>query len=145
MREMDTVFRHVRRQLNAEWHRISAESIGDIADNGLSFTHGRLVVNIAEKGPLKSSEAADLLGITNGAVTGIVDKLIELGYMERKRSETDRRIVMLHITHRAKGLICEIDRVRDRIMMKLFRNLTDEEIDFAIRLFRKMSGNLEAD
>ncbi|MFD1955448.1 MarR family winged helix-turn-helix transcriptional regulator [Paenibacillus thailandensis] len=142
---MDTIFRHVRKQLNAEWHRISAESIESIAKQGLNLTHGKLVVNIAEKGPLKSSEAAELLGITNGAVTGIVDKLIQLGYVERRRSEEDRRIVMLHITQRAHGLICEIDRVRDKIMLKLFRNLTEEEIEFAIRLFKKLANNLESD
>lgn len=145
IREMDSVFRNVRKQLHAEWYRLSCESMERTGNKGLSYTHGKLVVHIAEKGPLKSSEAAELLGITNGAVTGIVDKLIDYGYMERRRSEEDRRIVMLHITEQARSLICELDIIRDKMMVRLFNDLTDVEIEFAIRLFEKLFRNLQTD
>ncbi|WP_165279863.1 MarR family winged helix-turn-helix transcriptional regulator [Paenibacillus protaetiae] len=143
IREMDSVFRLVRRQINAEWHRIGLSTLENLEGKGLNYTHGKLVVYIVEKGPLKSSEAAELLGITNGAVTGIADKLIELGLIERKRSDSDRRIAMLYATDKSQTIISAIDQIRDQMMIKLFHDLSDDEIEFALRLFRKMSKNLD--
>ena len=45
---------------------------------------------LREKGPQKQSQLANTLGYTPGAMTGISNKLIELGYAERKYDENDR-------------------------------------------------------
>lgn len=48
------------------------------------------------------SEVAQTLKITVGTLTTAVNKLITKGYVERKRIETDRRVVMLHATKKGK-------------------------------------------
>lgn len=48
------------------------------------------------------SEVAQALKITVGTLTTAVNKLITKGYVERKRIEKDRRVVLLHATKKGK-------------------------------------------
>lgn len=48
------------------------------------------------------SEVAQDLKITVGTLTVAVNKLIKKGYVERRRTEKDRRVVMIHATKKGK-------------------------------------------
>ena len=48
------------------------------------------------------SETASRLDITTGTLTVAVDKLVKKGYVERRRDETDRRIVRVRLTRKGK-------------------------------------------
>lgn len=48
------------------------------------------------------SEVAQDLKITVGTLTAAVNKLIKKGYVERRRTEKDRRVVMIHATKKGK-------------------------------------------
>lgn len=47
--------------------------------------------------PLTTGELATAVGVTPGAATGIVDRLIAQGYVRRQQDATDRRRVLLHL------------------------------------------------
>ncbi|MDQ6418547.1 MarR family transcriptional regulator [Paenibacillus sp. LHD-117] len=134
MKELDEVFREVRKLIMAEWNRNNI--------HGLNMTHGRMLIIISESGEIRSSELAEKLSITNGGVTGLADRLIELGFVKRERSEQDRRAVRLMLTDEGKAIIGEMMKTRERVMMKLFDNLTEESMITGIELFRQMSRNM---
>lgn len=48
------------------------------------------------------SEVAQDLKITVGTLTAAVNKLIKKGYVERRRTEKDRRVVMIYATKKGK-------------------------------------------
>ena len=43
-------------------------------------------------------ELANINMVTQGWITGVIDKLEELSYVRRERSETDRRVININIT-----------------------------------------------
>lgn len=135
LREMDDVFRKLRRLINAEYNRFNV--------HGLGMTEGKMVIILAQHGPQKASAMAEWLRITSGAVTGISDRLIELGYVERSRSEYDRRIVMLSVTDEGRKLENQVMEMRERIMFKLFDGFELNDMEKAIDIFVRMSNNLE--
>ncbi len=49
-------------------------------------------------GPLSMSQIAQLLGVTNAAVTGIADRLEKKGLVQRVQDPTDRRVVCVQLT-----------------------------------------------
>lgn len=55
-------------------------------------------LNLLEHGPLPPSRIAELLGITAGSVTALVDRLEAKGLVERARTTGDRRGVMVSAT-----------------------------------------------
>jgi DNA-binding MarR family transcriptional regulator len=51
------------------------------------------------------TEIAEKLRITKSSVTIGINKLIQLGYVEKKQSTIDRRVIHVHLTNPAQELI----------------------------------------
>lgn len=134
MKSLDESFREVRKLILAEWNKENMHSLG--------MTHGRMMILLSELGPQKASALAESLHITSGGVTGITDRLIELGYVSRERSEQDRRAVVLSLTDEGRAMISTMMEVREKVMQKLFRGMSTEDMIKGLELFRMMSNNM---
>ena len=66
-------------------------------------------------------ETANLLGITTGTLTVAINRLVRKGYVERCRSEEDRRTVLLSLTRKGK--------LAYRMYRKFHRLLVEEVLD----------------
>lgn len=73
-------------------------------------------------------ETAGLLGITTGTLTVAVDRLVKKGYVQRKRPEHDRRIVLLSLTRKGK-LACRMYRKFHRLLVQEVRTQMDDVSD----------------
>jgi DNA-binding MarR family transcriptional regulator len=83
-------------------NHIEEYSIKQGAFSDLSITEIHTIEAVGLYQPRTMSEIASELGITLGTLTIAVDKLIKKGYLERSRSDTDRRIVYISLTKRGK-------------------------------------------
>ena len=78
------------------------QRVGDAfaARNGLHSTDLAALVEVmhaeARGEPITAGELTARLGITSGAVTGVVDRLERGGHLRRRRDDRDRRRVYLH-------------------------------------------------
>jgi DNA-binding MarR family transcriptional regulator len=61
---------------------------------GLSATD-RKCLDLLSRGPVTAGDLARFTGLTTGAVTGIIDRLVEAGYAERISDPNDRRRVIV--------------------------------------------------
>jgi DNA-binding MarR family transcriptional regulator len=61
------------------------------ARRGLTATENKALDLLTRRGPVTSGELARGLGLTPGAVTGLVDRLARAGYARRVPDPTDRR------------------------------------------------------
>jgi DNA-binding MarR family transcriptional regulator len=70
------------------------------ARHGLSSTDLEALLHVmqAEAGgePLTSGRLGELLNVTSGAATGLIDRLERVGHVSRSRDERDRRRVLVH-------------------------------------------------
>ena len=46
-------------------------------------------------GPLSAGQLAELTGLTSGAVTALIDRMVQAGYVQRERDAQDRRRVIV--------------------------------------------------
>lgn len=74
---------------------------GDFPD--LSITEMHIIDNIGIDKERSMSTTAKDLRITSGTLTTAIDNLIRKGYVERRRSNNDRRVVMIKLTE--KGVL----------------------------------------
>lgn len=58
---------------------------------------------IDQAGPMTAGRLADAARLTTGAVTSVIDRLEEKGYVRRVRDEADRRRVVVEITEQARA------------------------------------------
>ena len=54
---------------------------------------------------LKPSDLADMTMLTSGGITGRLDQLEELGFVERTSDKQDRRVMFAQLTHEGLSLI----------------------------------------
>jgi DNA-binding MarR family transcriptional regulator len=63
------------------------------------------VLNAEVRGtPVTAGDLAAHLGLTSGAVTGVVDRLERSGHLRRRRDDRDRRRVYLHYAEDGRAL-----------------------------------------
>lgn len=104
-----------------------------------------LLFDLSKKGTCNASDVANLIGITSGAVTGMTDKLVSMGLIERERSETDRRVVLFTITDKGKETIQRIRNQRLNRMTELFRQINNDDLATTINVFNTISQVLETE
>ncbi len=78
----------------------TALQAGNFSD--ISITEIHTIEAIGMYGIKPMSEVAAILGITVGTLTVAINNLVKKGYVERTRTETDRRIVNIQLTKQGK-------------------------------------------
>lgn len=87
------------------------------------------------KEPLNVQVIKDRMLERSPNATRLMDKLCAKGYIERIRSEHDRRVVKIVITDEGKKLLISIPHTINRDLLK---NLTEEESEQLSNLLDKM-------
>jgi DNA-binding MarR family transcriptional regulator len=62
---------------------------------GLNATDFKCLDVLAQRGPLTAGRLAEILGLTGGAITGVIDRLEAAGFVQRERDPGDRRRVII--------------------------------------------------
>jgi len=86
-------------QLITQFRYVSANSVmfsQVVADKvGLHSTDNECLDFLILNGPSTAGQLSQYTGLTTGAVTAMVDRLIKAGYVRREHSEEDRRKVVI--------------------------------------------------
>ena len=85
---------------------------------GLTAQQHQVLVALraAEEGELAIGQLAETLLLKPHSVTGLADRLQALGLVERVRSRSDRRSVVLRLTDKARQLMASLSRThRDEL------------------------------
>lgn len=75
--------------------------------------------------------------------TGIVDRLVRKGYMERGRSETDRRIVVISLTDKGMKFVANVKEMIFSYIRRADEVLDDGEWETIIRIVEKVSAVMQ--
>lgn len=95
---------------------------------------------LRNEGKKSSTELAQFFKITLPAVTNLSKKLVDGGYIERIHLESDRRLVLLQITHKGLHFLNVMDKTGEDIIKKLWGNLSSEEVKQLNSIFQKVLG-----
>ncbi|HUW58164.1 MAG TPA: MarR family transcriptional regulator [Planctomycetota bacterium] len=71
---------------------------GILAKTGVNMAQCHAMSVLAEKGEMTMGVLARALGVTMGATTNLMDKLVEAELVSRERDESDRRVVKVKLT-----------------------------------------------
>lgn len=101
---------------------------------GLTSADFDAVHYLAEAGPVPAGRIAEAMGITTGAVTGLVDRLERAGWVERARHEVDRRQVVVQVTAARRDALDADQTLRDRLLGEALADLDDAAVQEAATL-----------
>ena len=114
----------------------SALKNGEFSD--LSVREMHIIDTIGIKEQRMMTEVAKDLSITVGTLTTAINKLIKKGYVERKRIEEDRRVVMVTITE--KGI--KAKKVHEEFHKEMVNSMMIEQSEEEIEILLSSLGKL---
>lgn len=78
--------------------------------------------------PLTMTELSRRLMVSNGNVTGVVDRLVREGLVERSPSSADRRVHLIRLTCRGTEIFRRIAESHERWIADLLSGLSGEDV-----------------
>ena len=91
----------------------------------------------------KMSDLAATRFLTPAAATGIVDRLIHLGLVERKFDDNDRRVILLALTASGEAAFSVIEGKVQAIMQQFFERISESDRLASLRISRKLKEYLK--
>lgn len=111
---------------------------------GLSVSDLRAWDLLVSYGPMSASEFADLTGLTAGAITGLIDRLVKAGAVKRVPNADDRRKVTIVVTSELRsGKTSVYFDAFQAALKRLYRRYSDAEIRIIDRYSREVSTLLQ--
>ncbi|MER2063018.1 MAG: MarR family winged helix-turn-helix transcriptional regulator [Alkalibacterium sp.] len=90
-----------------------------------------------------TSEVAKKLGVTVGTLTVSVNNLVRKGYVNRVRSETDRRVVQLALTKKGRLLYRLHDKFHRDMVKETINEMGEKESEVLMQGLKNLHGFLE--
>ncbi len=81
----------------------------------------------------------------SATLTGIIDRLLKMGLVERQRDESDRRLVLVRITERGQQVLHESLLGRFEALKRYLMQLDDENRQQLIQLLRKSLAMMKSE
>jgi DNA-binding MarR family transcriptional regulator len=122
---------------------IEEYSIKKGAFKDLSITEIHTIEAVGMYGSRTMSEIASKLDITMGTLTTAIDKLIKKGYVERSRSEIDRRIVNVSLTNKGKLAYRIHEKFHLDMVKEIMNDFSDEEEEILLTALQKLNKHLK--
>jgi DNA-binding MarR family transcriptional regulator len=96
--------------------------------------------DIAEHGPVNAAHLATYRCVTPPTVSVVVDDLVRSGWVERRRSEDDRRIVVLSLTPAGRKLMAELWSHLGKRMGESIREVPQRDLEVAARVLNTFAA-----
>ncbi|MBW5446557.1 MarR family transcriptional regulator [Cohnella sp. CFH 77786] len=135
---MDTAAEFVKiwMRLTKDWNAALEEELAP------QLTAGQLEVLelLLAKEPMKPSELLPYLETTPAAITTLLDRMERAGLVERRRDESDRRIVWIHMTELGRSEVERGLRVRAEVAGRSLDRISAHNRQLLVYLIGKVAG-----
>jgi DNA-binding MarR family transcriptional regulator len=108
--------------------------------NDITLQQATTLCLLEPDGGVPMRSIGDYLTCDASTVSGVVDRLVSLDFIERKESETDRRIKLIKLTRSGLRLREELLKVATEKRLPALDSLSVEELNEFIRLINKATG-----
>ena len=100
--------------------------------------HGDILHVLTEQESATVLELARLTHRSKSTVSALVAKLADLGYIERKRSSLDSRVVHLSLTQKGRDFMPVAERISQELHAAVTGGMTPAEITSAEALLKRL-------
>lgn len=128
------IFRLIRRKL----------VMATIAETDATFKliHFEIMKVLKEEGTMHVAKIGEKLLIAKAQMTHLIDKLVELGFIEREICPADRRTVNISLTAKGRKFMEEQDSLILNAVRDNMSSLSDEELEALSRSLRNLRDTL---
>jgi DNA-binding MarR family transcriptional regulator len=103
---------------------------------------GAFLIHLKEDSSVRQEELVSMIGVDKAIGTRVIRKLIEAGYIRRRRDPADHRAYLLFLTAAGATMKPVILDILDSMNESLFRGFNEEERGMALSLLDRMIENI---
>ena len=87
------------------------------------------------------SDVSKRMMVSNGNVTGLVERLVESGHLDRKTSESDRRVQVIRLTKIGRAEFRKMAAEHESWIAGIFADLSAKDVRDLLRLLAKTKAS----
>jgi DNA-binding MarR family transcriptional regulator len=110
-----------------------------LPDDTLTFGQFAVLRMLFREGPLAMGAIAEHLDISLAGATGIIDRLVNQGVVERTRSREDRRVVWVNLSAVGRERMVLLKDERRQQMQRLLEPLSAPEVEILLGLLERIA------
>lgn len=109
----------------------------------LTQTQFLVLVGIHSRGICAMNALAQSMHVSMPTMTGIIDRLVQKGYVTRSVSAEDRRKVLVELSAKGKNMITQFQAAVSHRWVEVLSTLNQEDIDLFAGIIAKLGHNLK--
>jgi len=125
--------------VNRKFDQLIRQEIGDVLTTEQHFT----MRHINKVEVCTSTELATVFGVKKSAITPIINRLVEKGWVERTRDEKDRRVIYLTLTSAGKVTFSEMEKKIQSVIESVISQFNHTEIQNFLDTYAKLDKLIE--
>jgi len=119
--------------MDIEQKALITEEFKDITSNDM-----HIIDAIGTGEPRNMSSVAKTLSVTVGTLTIAINSLVKKNYVERVRSDEDRRVVLLSLSEKGKSAYRHHQKFHDDMIKATIKGLNKEETAILVKAITNM-------
>lgn len=123
--------------------RVFSKLLTEAGIDEFNGAQGRILYVLWQEDDLPIVELAHRTGLAKTTLTGMLDRMVNLGHVTRCYDPKDRRQIRIRLTDSARGLESNYKEVSDEMSRLFYKGFTDEEILRLDAGLAKILKNLE--
>ena len=89
------------------------------------------------------SDVSKRMMVSNGNVTGLVERLVESGHVDRRTSDTDRRVQVIRLTKAGRAEFRKMAAEHENWIADIFAGLSPKDVRELMRLLAKTKASAQ--
>src|ERR1700742_2599108 len=89
------------------------------------------------------SDVSKRMMVSNGNVTGLVERLVESGHLDRRTSETHRRVQVIRLTKSGRAEFRKMAAEHQTWISDMFGDLSPKDVRELMRLLARTKGSVQ--
>jgi DNA-binding MarR family transcriptional regulator len=89
-------------------------------------------------------EVSKRMMVSNGNITGLVERLMESGHLERRPLATDRRVQLISLTPAGREEFAAMAEAHENWIAEMFAGISMRDIEALLKLLEKLKRSVHA-
>jgi len=123
--------------------RALAQCISEQGIDAFSGEQGKILFVLWQKDKITQKELATETGLAKNTITVMLEKMEKNNLIKRITDENDKRKSLVILTEHAKSLKKCSDKISDKMLKKMYKGFSEEEIDNFEEYLHRIIKNFE--
>ena len=129
-------------RINYKANRFLLEELEMHNIKGLAASHGEILGSLLLRGEIQMTQLTEYIDKDKSTITALVDKLVHLGYVRKRKDTEDKRVTWIALTDKGNSLKPDIMEISKKLQKKAYKHLTEHEKEMLAGLLLKISNDL---